>query len=103
MRLHQLAGKWQAETKRLPLFRLLGSLEPIECKRLRLDVHAWPVVRYNDTCRSGRAISVDKHARSEEHTSELQSLMSISYAVFCLKKKKQHKTAAYKHHEPTTF
>src|SRR3546814_3418877 len=30
--------------------------------------------------------------RSEEHTSELQSLMRISYAVFCLKKKKQIKT-----------
>src|SRR3546814_2679373 len=30
--------------------------------------------------------------RSEEHTSELQSLMRISYAVFCLKKKKQQKT-----------
>src|SRR3546814_5819669 len=29
------------------------------------------------------------HIRSEEHTSELQSLMRISYAVFCLKKKKQ--------------
>src|SRR3546814_6806770 len=29
--------------------------------------------------------------RSEEHTSELQSLMRISYAVFCLKKKKTHK------------
>src|SRR3546814_6188440 len=29
--------------------------------------------------------------RSEEHTSELQSLMRISYAVFCLKKKKQTK------------
>src|SRR3546814_8700908 len=29
--------------------------------------------------------------RSEEHTSELQSLMRISYAVFCLKKKKQNK------------
>src|SRR3546814_4607465 len=29
------------------------------------------------------------HARSEEHTSELQSLMRISYAVFCLKKKKE--------------
>src|SRR3546814_5062123 len=28
--------------------------------------------------------------RSEEHTSELQSLMRISYAVFCLKKKKYH-------------
>src|SRR3546814_1928045 len=31
-------------------------------------------------------------ARSEEHTSELQSLMRISYAVFCLKKKKNKKT-----------
>src|SRR3546814_8065228 len=31
-------------------------------------------------------------ARSEEHTSELQSLMRISYAVFCLKKKKLHNT-----------
>src|SRR3546814_7191801 len=31
-------------------------------------------------------------ARSEEHTSELQSLMRISYAVFCLHKKKQSKT-----------
>src|SRR3546814_4238522 len=30
----------------------------------------------------------DKDPRSEEHTSELQSLMRISYAVFCLKKKK---------------
>src|SRR3546814_1872432 len=32
-------------------------------------------------------------ARSEEHTSELQSLMRISYAVFCLKKKKIQKNA----------
>src|SRR3546814_10576486 len=37
----------------------------------------------------------DRIVRSEEHTSELQSLMRISYAVFCLKKKKnkeQHET-----------
>src|SRR3546814_4734436 len=34
----------------------------------------------------------ERHAdRSEEHTSELQSLMRISYAVFCLKKKKKYK------------
>src|SRR3546814_3822954 len=33
--------------------------------------------------------------RSEEHTSELQSLMRISYAVFCLKKKKNHKSTTY--------
>src|SRR3546814_5687329 len=32
----------------------------------------------------------DHFERSEEHTSELQSLMRISYAVFCLKKKQQH-------------
>src|SRR3546814_1871743 len=32
----------------------------------------------------------DAHRRSEEHTSELQSLMRISYAVFCLKKKNKH-------------
>src|SRR3546814_5245001 len=35
--------------------------------------------------------------RSEEHTSELQSLMRISYAVFCLKKKKQTATHSKKH------
>src|SRR3546814_2625611 len=35
--------------------------------------------------------SVTGRPRSEEHTSELQSLMRISYAVFCLKKKKRHK------------
>src|SRR3546814_7030520 len=34
----------------------------------------------------------DRDARSEEHTSELQSLMRISYAVFCLKTKKNHKS-----------
>src|SRR3546814_6854238 len=33
--------------------------------------------------------------RSEEHTSELQSLMRISYAVFCLKKKKQQQQNKY--------
>src|SRR3546814_1887703 len=35
-----------------------------------------------------RAARFDDKVRSEEHTSELQSLMRISYAVFCLKKKK---------------
>src|SRR3546814_4744736 len=36
-------------------------------------------------------VAVGIGLRSEEHTSELQSLMRISYAVFCLKKKKIHK------------
>src|SRR3546814_5092027 len=36
-----------------------------------------------------RVLHRDLHQRSEEHTSELQSLMRISYAVFCLKKKQK--------------
>src|SRR3546814_1588795 len=43
----------------------------------------WVMYYYGYTSRRGR---------SEEHTSELQSLMRISYAVFCLKKKKNIKT-----------
>src|SRR3546814_7357285 len=39
-----------------------------------------------------------ERARSEEHTSELQSLMRISYAVFCLKKKKKPNTTRRKCH-----
>src|SRR3546814_8067317 len=48
-------------------------------------------------------VGVEPEPRSEEHTSELQSLMRISYAVFCLKKKNiekaTHKTTirTYKH------
>src|SRR3546814_9991533 len=37
----------------------------------------------------GRCEVHERFSRSEEHTSELQSLMRISYAVFCLKKKKK--------------
>src|SRR3546814_3840962 len=40
---------------------------------------------------------VEGSGRSEEHTSELQSLMHISYAVFCLKKKKQNRTTPMIH------
>src|SRR3546814_6878969 len=41
----------------------------------------------DDLKRAMAPVSVKSHPRSEEHTSELQSLMRISYAVFCLKKK----------------
>src|SRR3546814_5138434 len=41
-----------------------------------------------DDSETGELDAVSKADRSEEHTSELQSLMRISYAVFCLKKKK---------------
>src|SRR3546814_2869715 len=53
--------------------------------------HLAPLCRQtgNDLLASGRGTVLT--LRSEEHTSELQSLMRISYAVFCLKKKKNHK------------
>src|SRR3546814_8852816 len=41
------------------------------------------------------APSTTRTPRSEEHTSELQSLMRISYAVFCLKQKKKQNTKEY--------
>src|SRR3546814_6875185 len=44
---------------------------------------------------NGTVINAD---RSEEHTSELQSLMRISYAVFCLKKKKKYIKNNTQHH-----
>src|SRR3546814_5429939 len=55
------------------------------------------VARPAQTPRSARRRAEQGGGRSEEHTSELQSLMRISYAVFCLKKKKKHST----HEQPT--
>src|SRR3546814_5870362 len=52
-----------------------------------------------ETHRRLRAMGSNQRSRSEEHTSELQSLMRISYAVFCLKKKK--KKINYKQIYPT--
>src|SRR3546814_1269937 len=44
---------------------------------------------------TGEIVFSDPRPRSEGHTSELQSLMRISYAVFCLKKKKKKQTIAH--------
>src|SRR3546814_9581171 len=51
-----------------------------------VGLHPQPALRVDaDAVGAGEGV-----ARSEEHTSELQSLMRISYAVFCLKKKQTH-------------
>src|SRR3546814_5701947 len=47
---------------------------------------------FNALVDQNRQVIISADKRSEEHTSELQSLMRISYAVFCLKKKKSHKS-----------
>src|SRR3546814_8001881 len=49
------------------------------------------------TITASTAGSVRHSSRSEEHTSELQSLMRISYAVFCLKKKKTTQSKQHNH------
>src|SRR3546814_7739713 len=48
-------------------------------------------------CAARVALTTTGTSRSEEHTSELQSLMRISYAVFCLKKKKTHTNISESH------
>src|SRR3546814_1326220 len=79
---------WRRCLRGRPLGRRLGRhLAPPSRRNSRLPAHAprqrrhchCPVCEYRPS----------RHERSEEHTSELQSLMRISYAVFCLKKKKK--------------
>src|SRR3546814_7868117 len=55
-----------------------------------LEDHFWTRLK--------NALSLDQFERSEEHTSELQSLMRISYAVFCLQKTKQQSIMKTKIH-----
>src|SRR3546814_994815 len=66
---------------------------------LTLDL-AGPTLRAGSASRSpgaGDGNRTRTTSRSEEHTSELQSLMRISYAVFCLKKKNQTKNTRHQH------
>src|SRR3546814_3804002 len=57
-----------------------------------LQLHIRPGPRPLEYSGCHRSVAATRHkARSEEHTSELQSLMRISYAVFCLKKKNKTK------------
>src|SRR3546814_8934401 len=67
---------------------------------VRIDLHVDPIVirdmvapsilgrHVNVALRNDQAVGLQAADRSEEHTSELQSLMRNSYAVFCLKKQK---------------
>src|SRR3546814_6472427 len=69
--------------RRVDLFLAVGQREPGLHARDRRSGRALGrrgALRMDDAAARG-------HQRSEEHTSELQSLMRISYAVFCLKKK----------------
>src|SRR3546814_2334065 len=90
----------------LPQLRLLlpplPVRRPARVRRQRAAHHGDAAPGYLPACRLAalsrarlpeqRNLDGDHHGRSEEHTSELQSLMRISYAVFCLKKKTNNTT-----------
>src|SRR3546814_10005437 len=61
----------------------LTNISPSPSRAVKLSALLW----------KGWRCFIWKCRRSEEHTSELQSLMRISYAVFCLEKKKKNNTA----------
>src|SRR3546814_10620287 len=64
--------------------------------------HWLPCVAHRRHGCRGRPKAAGRTARSEEHTSELQSLMRISYAVFCLKKNMKLPKISQTSHSPST-
>src|SRR3546814_2075284 len=70
----------------------LGKLAPFPASSssIAARVAAWPVSSAVAAISASNCALRASYWRSEEHTSELQSLMRISYAVFCLKKKNKH-------------
>src|SRR3546814_1680223 len=70
---------------------------------VRLDLLDQFVRQRHVVERLGLVVAVGVDPRSEEHTSELQSLMRISYAVFCLKKKNTHNHHPCKVDNPTYY
>src|SRR3546814_10690657 len=77
------------------LFRSVHIMKWITRERPKIDRIAcpWLIERFIDKAPEFLYVP----SRSEEHTSELQSLMRISYAVFCLKKKKQNNDMKQNH------
>src|SRR3546814_2279800 len=66
----------------------IGGRQRVELRRRQaLNLRG----RERGDLRRGQVVEHRRSQRSEEHTSELQSLMRISYAVFCLKKKTETK------------
>src|SRR3546814_3901077 len=92
----------------------MSASSPVRCaSTASLRLPCCLLIGWADHCHSGSI--ADRwprvNCRSEEHTSELQSLMRISYAVFCLKKKKtsiktrtntRSNVQTQDHHNPTS-
>src|SRR3546814_1091363 len=83
-RLRLARGDRQLLAKDVVEQRRLADVRPADDRHVTATADVFGLQLFVSHVRSPRP------RRSEEHTSELQSLMRISYAVFCLKKKKQH-------------
>src|SRR3546814_2708606 len=84
---------------RQALAALCSGASSTSASGLSLSVSPPPrAARLAASARSSSRARSPTRRRSEEHTSELQSLMRISYAVFCLKKKKIPKTKTPQQH-----
>src|SRR3546814_9194959 len=91
-------AQWHGHCESSEVLQAAGRA--IQARAGREDVQTRIVVKHLGMQRRGQVrgqastenANTTEYLRSEEHTSELQSLMRISYAVFCLKKKKKKKT-----------
>src|SRR3546814_2682494 len=93
----RLGRLWERGADGLQRYNRLRKVEPMQRALEELGVRTWIAGLRRGQSRSRAGIDflqlrdgrwkLHPLARSEEHTSELQSLMRISYAVFCLKKR----------------
>src|SRR3546814_9409980 len=84
----RLAGIFHSDNAKYDSTRIVATMPAVQRMVGAGDVVSRIDVKTNDSEHADRILAPLK--RSEEHTSELQSLMRISYAVFCLKKKKPY-------------
>src|SRR3546814_1670803 len=86
MAFRPLAGSWQKTTCSWPSNSLCSKTDMTPSGKAPVREACFLAPLSN----LGFPTQIFNRNRSEEHTSELQSLMRISYAVFCLKKKNKH-------------
>src|SRR3546814_6462953 len=83
----QLVDTIMSESRRPDLQTEIATYINQTVRELHFDSEQNKILYFNDNMREVQLTATSE--RSEEHTSELQSLMRISYAVFCLKKKNE--------------
>src|SRR3546814_9826535 len=92
---HQGAGRLPEQGAGLRRMNVSGDMSSAAPgPKVLAEAERWYARLKTSNCSAGQRAAFDRWCadpeRSEEHTSELQSLMRISYAVFCLKKKTTH-------------